>query len=168
MLRYGDHFSGLFSGPRAPAISNPTHGGNTLDHVYTPFWDKYKALLRPHSAHQISQLCFCLPIGRNSNGTDRWCRPFSGGQTNQTQPDNCSSSSAVFARARVWDCKGGLVSRWVSMFGVMAFNFPNNLCGHLLATAFLKTRKSFKIHEWGIYWCFLCHRTKCENILNLR
>ena len=31
---------------------------------------------------------------------------------------------------------------------------------------FLKTRKSFKIHEWGIYWCILCRRTKRGHLLS--
>ena len=36
---------------------------------------------------------------------------------------------------------------------------------HLLATAFFKAHKSFKIYKWGIYWHILYCRTKCEKLV---
>ena len=62
-------------------------GGNTLDHVYTPFPEYNRPSLMTSSANQItSQFCLCPHLGRNSSKVDQWCEPCSTVQTNQAWP----------------------------------------------------------------------------------
>ncbi|KAI3368240.1 hypothetical protein L3Q82_007958 [Scortum barcoo] len=75
-------------------ISCPTRGENTLDHVYTPYADTYKALPRSPFGKSDHASVLLLPSYRQKLKRDRTgdAEPFSSGPTNQTRL--CATASA--------------------------------------------------------------------------
>ena len=77
--------AGNFNTANMKKVSCPTRGGNTLDHVYSPFWHGCKALPHPPFGKSDHISLLLLLADRNWNGTDRWHGVYSAGVRSQTQ-----------------------------------------------------------------------------------